>query len=300
MRVQFAGIPGSVLFDGCADLLDRLAVLSQGWAWQQTDDARAPLITVTKKPATASAAGWGIVSRWTPEAAVYDDAADILCALLADLVMAYVAANDRLLCLHAGAVAIGPETIGRPAPLFVFPAETQAGKSTLTAALAASGGRLYSDDVLPVDLTTQTAASAVAIGLAPRPRLPLPAALPGPLRDAILRRVALANARYGYVALPREQIAPRGERRAIAAFVRLERAPGHASLTATPRSEIMTLLLRQNFGAAPPAAELVERFAALTGAARCWRLRYNDIGEAVALLTAQAQSSAAALRRLSA
>lgn len=214
--------------------------------------------------------------------------------------LAYVEADPHLLCLHAGAVALGSPGAGdTPAPLFVFPAESQAGKSTLTAALAASGGRLYSDDVLPIDLSCP-AASAVAVGLAPRPRLPLPAALPAELRENLQRRIALANGRYGYVALGREQLAPLGEHRPIAAFVRLERAAGHASLTATPRSEIMTLLLRQNFGARPPAAELVERFAALTATARCWRLRYSDVGEAIALLMAQAQSAKPASQRLSA
>jgi len=296
MRVQFAGIPQPVLFEGCDDLLDRLAVLSHGWRWQPADDSLAPAITVS-----AASGGWRTVSRWTPEPAFYDDPADILCALCADLVMAYMSANDRFLYLHAGAVAIGPEPAGRPAaPLFVFPAATQAGKSTLTAAIAASGGRLYSDDVLPVDLTSGPVAAALAIGLAPRPRLPLPDALPPALRDAILRHVALKNSRYGYVALPAGQIAPLGERRPISAFVRLERAAGHASLTVTPRSEIMMMLLRQNFGAGPPPTELVERFATLTATARCWRLRYSDIGEAVALLTAQAQHSTADLRRLSA
>jgi hypothetical protein len=62
----------------------------------------------------------------------------------------------------------------------------------------------------------------------------------------------------------------------------------------------MTLLLRQNFGARPPAADMVERFAALTAAARCWRLRYSDIGEAVSLLMAQAHSAKPASHRLSA
>jgi len=298
MRVQFAGIPQPVLFDGCADLLDRLADVSQGWLWQPAEGSQIPAITVSACPANS---GWSIVSRWTPEPAVYDDAADILCALCADLVMAYVDANERLLCLHAGAVAIGPETAGRPAaPLYVFPAETQAGKSTLTAALAASGGRLFSDDVLPVDLAPGPAGAALAIGFAPRPRLPLPEALPSALRNAIQRRMVLQNPRYGYVALPAAQLAPLGERRPIAAFVRLERAPGRASLAVTPRSEIMMLLLQQHFGAAPPPADLVDRFAAMTAAARCWRLRYSDIGEAVTLLTAQAQHSAADLRRLSA
>jgi len=298
MRVRFHGIPRPVLFDGCADLLDRLAPLTQGWRWQASDDPAAPIISVT-----AVTSGWRIVSQWTPEPATYDDAADIVCALFADLVLAYVEADPRLLCLHAGAVAIGPNTNGgsnAAAPLFVFPAETQAGKSTLTAALAISGGCLYSDDVLPIDLGSP-AASAVAIGLAPRPRLPLPDALPPHLHEAMLRRIALSNSRYGYVALAREQLAPLGERRPIAAFVRLERAAGHAALTDAPRSEIMTLLLRQNFGARPPAGEMVERFAALTAAARCWRLRYNDVGEAVALLMAQAaQTAASAAHRLSA
>ena len=123
MRVQFSGIPEPVLFDNCADLLDRFAAISQGWAWQvlseDGDDPRAPLIAVAKAPTPVSETGWRIVSRWTPDAAYYDDATDIMCALLADLMMAYVAANDRLLCLHAGAVAIGPETNGGPlAPLF--------------------------------------------------------------------------------------------------------------------------------------------------------------------------------------
>ncbi|MFN4281730.1 MAG: hypothetical protein ACK4NA_03725 [Alphaproteobacteria bacterium] len=291
MRVQFAGIPQPIQLDGCAGLLDRVAALSQGWRWRETDDPQDAVIAITRL-----AGGWRIASRWTPEPAVYDDETDIVCALFADLMLAHVAAHDRLLCLHAGAVAIGSST---DAPLFVFPAESQAGKSTLTAALAVSGGRLYSDDVLPVDLAAGASGQAMAIGLAPRPRLPLPNALPLALREMLSRRLLLANPRHGYVALPRERLAPLGERRPIAAFVRLERAPGHASLAATPRSEIMTLLLRQNFGATPPATELVERFAALTAAARCWRLRYSDIGEAVALLTAQAQS-AAAQRRLSA
>jgi hypothetical protein len=123
-----------------------------------------PIITVA-----ASAKGWRIVSQWTPEPAVYDDPADILCALLADLVLAYVEADPHLLCLHAGAVALGsPGAAGSPAPLFVFPAESQAGKSTLTAALAASGGRLYSDDVLPIDLS-----SPVASAVAPACRCPM-------------------------------------------------------------------------------------------------------------------------------
>lgn len=291
MRVQFEGIPRPIAFDDCADLLDHLAAITQGWRWQVTDDADAPALSVAAVPQ-----GWRIQSQWTPKPAVYDDPADIVCALLADLVLAYVEADPRLLCLHAGAVALGQ---GPAAPLFVFPAESQAGKSTLTAALAASGGRLYSDDVLPIDLDSP-AVNAVAIGLAPRPRLPLPDALPQQMRDVLQRRIALRNSQYGYVALPQEQLAPLGERRPIAAFVQLERAAGPAALTPAPRSEIMTLLLRQNFGARPPAAELVERFAALTAAARCWRLRYSDIGEAVALLTTQAESATGPSHRLSA
>lgn len=296
MRVQFAGIARPVLFENCPDLLDRFSAVSCGWSWQTAgEDAGEPCITVSAALLNGQRA-WRITSRWTPQAAVYDDPADILCALVADLILARTEA-ERLLCLHAGAVAIGP---GPDAPLFAFPADTMSGKSTLTAALALSGARLYSDDVLPVDLAGGPAAKAVALGIAPRPRLPLPDALPRPLRDEALRRMAIDNPRFGYIGLPRGQLAPLGERRPIAAFVLLERTPGHARLTAASRSEIMTLLLRQQFGAVPPAAELVERFAMLTATTRCWRLRHSDIGEAVALLTAQAQSLASSHRRLSA
>ncbi len=42
MRVQFQGIPRPVLFDGCAELLDRLALLTQGWRWQAGEDDAPP------------------------------------------------------------------------------------------------------------------------------------------------------------------------------------------------------------------------------------------------------------------
>jgi hypothetical protein len=280
MRVRFRDIAQPVAFDGCEDLLDTLAAVTNGWQWQTADDGAAPVIAVTAVPH-----GWRIVSRWLPHGAVYDDRADILCALLADLTMAYVEDAPRLLCVHAGAAAMGT---GDDAPLFVFPAETLAGKSTLATALALGGGRLYTDDVLPVDLQ---AGDARAIGLSPRPRLPLPATLPPSLRRDIEGRITLANPRFAYVAPGPDRLAPLGERRAIAGFVRLERGAGRAELAAEPRGEIMMLLLRQNFGARPPAAEMVARFAALTATAACWRLRYDDVGEAVALLMAQAQAS---------
>lgn len=287
MRVRFHGIARPVAFDGCPELADRLLTLTEGWRWEPTPDDGDAGITVT---ARSDAAGirWRIVSDWTPQPADYDDEADILCALIADLILAYVETRGDLLCLHAGAVALGASP---DAPLFAFPAETLGGKSTLTAALAASGGRLYSDDVLPVQICG-AAMRATALGIMPRPRLPLPATMPATLRETITRRLVIANRRFGYAGLARGQLAPLGESRAIAAFVALERAPGNARLTAAPRAETLSLLLRQNFGARPPAADLVERLAAMTAAARCWRLRYSDIGEAVALLTAEAQNAA--------
>src|SRR3546814_15265532 len=84
--------------------------------------------------------------------------------------------------------------------LFAFPAPGRTGKSTLTAQLAASGARIFSDDVLPLDVTT---ACAGALGIEPRLRLPLPAACSHGFQRWFARRKTLTNSRYAYIGLPR-------------------------------------------------------------------------------------------------
>lgn len=83
----------------------------------------------------------GRLVQWVPGPTHSRDIArfDIL-----GIVLATVLHAGGMLCLHGSGVVVGQQAIGFVAPKFH-------GKSTLAAALTAAGGRLLSDDVLPVE-----------------------------------------------------------------------------------------------------------------------------------------------------
>lgn len=89
--------------------------------------------------------------------------ASAACSLVGDLISQRLAGEPELLGLHCGSVEVN----GR---LVLFPESSKAGKSTLTVAFAAAGYRIFGDDVL--GLTAH--GEGVAMGVAPRLRLPLP------------------------------------------------------------------------------------------------------------------------------
>lgn len=216
-----------------------------------------------------------------------DGTAAAVCAAMAELALAHAEARPDRLLLHAGSVAIG----GR---LMAFPAPGRAGKSTLAAQLACRGGRVFSDDLLALDLAS---GQAVALGIAPRVRLPLPDGFAPETRAWIGRHRGLdaPDGTYSYLALPRAgpgALAPLGATLPVAAFVALERADGAAPhMAPCPRSEIMRLLVVQHFRTAAPTADAVARLADAVGRAACYRLRHGG-GEAAAdLLTRMAAAA---------
>jgi hypothetical protein len=197
---------------------------------------------------------------------------------MAELIMAYGAAQPEALFLHAGGAVIGNR-------MMIFPARGKTGKSTLIAQLAHRGARIFSDDVIPI----HTGMLKVrALGIEPRLRLPLPASLPAAMGDWVTGHRHLFNSKMTYIGLPREgagALAPLGEERPVDAIVLLARKTGaRAELVPCPRAEVLKLLIAQHFGAATPTATLVDRLKALTDAAPCYRLTYGGGDEAPDLL----------------
>ena len=94
--------------------------------------------------------------------------------------------------------------------LIVFPSTYRAGKSTLIAALAASGVRTHADDLMPL-----TQGEGVALGINPRLRRPLPANAPDRLLMFVARHAGPRDRRYQYLDLPAPLLSPHGERRPI-------------------------------------------------------------------------------------
>jgi hypothetical protein len=165
--------------------------------------------------------------------------------------------------------------------LVVFPSGSRAGKSTLVARLAAAGCLVYGDDVLPLDETDEL---GLALGLAPRPRIPLPANASLAFRQFIEAHAGPADDRYLYLNLE-DGLAPRGATAPLGAIVLLDRQPsGPASLSHASRADTLKALIRQNFARSEPARALLDRLHRLMSRVPCLALRYSELDEAAELI----------------
>lgn len=274
---RFSRIGRPIAFDGCADLIESIAARLHGWdvaPWRaKVGEAPVPVITVSVRNGA-----FVLRSDTIDGEEVYGSTVNIVCAFMAELIMAYGTIDPALLLLHAGAVELAGH-------LIVYPAKGKTGKSTLTAQLARRGVRVFSDDVVPVNLRTGQGQS---LGIEPRMRLPLPKeGLAHETRAWVETHMTLSGRHMGYVGLARRgpgSLAPLGEERPIGAFVQLVRVAGALpDLAPCPRTEIMQLLIGQNFGTGLPAPEMVICFKELVERTPSYRLRYGncEAGDAV-------------------
>lgn len=252
-----------------------IAARTHGWhiaPWEGPASPE-PALVVTRTGET-----YDVHNRRSDETETYGNSTNAVMAFMAELIMAYGAEDVHNLFFHAAGVVVQDR-------LFAFPAKGRSGKSTLTAELALRGARIFSDDVLPVNLGT---GEASGLGIEPRIRLPLPANSRTQFHEWYAAHSVLANKRYSYLGLPRSgpgALAPLGEKHPIAAFVQLDRREdAETALTPGTRPEIMSLLIRQHFGARAAMPEVIERFKALVENVPCFVLSYARSADAAALL----------------
>jgi len=202
-----------------------------------------------------------------------EDAA--ICLLVAELMRAYVHEDRELLCLHGAAA----EFAGK---LVLFPSNYRAGKSVLSACLAASGVRLFGDDVLPISLLD---AAGIAPGFAPRLRLPLPDNLDLQTRDFINKHNRLQGEQYLYLDLENDLLAPRGCQLPVGAFVLLEREEDASPFIETvSEAEVLRQVIWQNFARETEAPRILGVLSKLVASSQRFRLRYDRAEDAVRLL----------------
>lgn len=280
---RFATLSGPVTLMGCPDLIDEIKASLNGWPiapWPPAGPRPASVITIARRGEDHVLTSDAIDGEES-----YPGVPFIVCAFMAELITAYGRTRPDRLFLHAGAAVVEDR-------LVVFPARGKTGKSTLTAQVASRGGRVFSDDVLPVALDSL---NGMALGIEPRLRLPLPVDVAPPLRGWVDVHKRLTNRKMTYLGLPRRgagSLAPFGEERPIDAFILLVREAGtRAVLEPCKRSDIMKLLIRQHFGAHAPAANVVERFKVLVENVPCYRLAYGGGEEAPELLLKMAQAA---------
>lgn len=205
------------------------------------------------------------------------DAVNAACDAMAGLAMALPAEDATVICLHAAGVAMA----GR---LVVFPNVRRAGKSTLSAALAQAGHRVFSDDVLPLSFPAAGPPLARSMGIAPRLRLPLPRSAGLAFHSWVAGVSGPANRQYRYLSLPDQPA--HGETLPLGAFVILDRqdAPTAARLEPVSPDAAMDALLHQNFTRDRHSGDILAAMAAALGKLPVYRLTYADLAGAVTCL----------------
>jgi hypothetical protein len=284
MLLTFDKAARPVLLEGVDSAPPAFVSVFRFWPWwSMPEDATAdPLIRVTPD----RDAFW-VEAPWLDERLRYNDAVNLACGLAVHVNHAMLLDRPDLICLHGAGIEID----GR---LVVFPNAYRAGKSLLTACLAAAGARVFSDDILPIDRNSR---QGIAIGVSPRLRLPLPETTGERTRRFIEQHSGAMNAQYLYVELDERRQAPLGEQSPFAGFVLLERRDGSpATLEPVSDGETLKQLVLRNFARQIPAADSLEFLHGLVASGACYKLTYSVGDEAADVLMARFKDRSALAR----
>jgi len=267
----FDDMSNSVELINCRHLPNRFPVIFPGWQITEVSAEHAsPVLSLRLENNN-----YVLESDWLEKPAYRKNEDAAICLLVAELMRAYVHEDRELLCLHGAAA----EFAGK---LVLFPSNYRAGKSILSACLAASGVRLFGDDVLPISLLD---AEGIAPGFAPRLRLPLPDNLGSETCDFIDKHNRLQGEQYLYLDLESDVLAPRGFQLPIGAFVLLEREEGtRPLLEIVSEVEVLRQVIWQNFARETEAPKILRVLSELVASSQRFRLRYDRAEDAVRLL----------------
>lgn len=275
---RFPRFGRSVSLLGAAELAGAFARIMRGWEWERLSDAPdAPDMIFRRE---GSRYDWLITSdglRAEKLSGLPETPSDAASDFHYELYRWYRSAWPEQLCLHAAACRIGSGAV-------IFPSTFRAGKSILAMALAQRGFRILGDDVVGLDTNT---GEAVALGLQPRLRLPLPEHAMGPALSAfVTSRRGLTGRTDAYVELEDSLLAGLGERCPPMAVVVLDRSDAYrpAKLAGIGPAEAMRALLQQNFNTRLPVRTIFEALKELLQKVPAFRLSYSKPAEAAALL----------------
>ena len=277
LLIDFEGLDAPIAFVNARRIVKLLPAIFCYWPFR-----------VRKAKAGAEAAvlsvhdngeGYLIEAPWLDEACFREHEVDAICALIIEVNWAYLRGRPELLCIHGAAA----EFSGR---LVVFPNRYRAGKSVLSACLAAAGQRLFTDDILTVDPEAGDGEIyGVATGIAPRLRLPVPQDLGPALTRFLEERKGPQSELYRYLRLGTRELAPRGTRAPIGGFVLLERGQGQTpAIEPVSEADMLRQVVWQNFARHKDSSRILADLRTLIARSARYRMRYETADQAVALL----------------
>lgn len=269
---SFTGLRRPVAFINSESLYRYIFAILCDWVIKKIDprDEQRPVITIQKIDK-----GFQRQSRWLSRPKIFRNPIDTVCDFIVDLIHAYVADNEGLLCLHCAAVKFNQG-------LVVFPNTYRAGKSVLSLKLVSCGGQLFTDDVLPI---TSQGNFGMALGILPRLRLPLPEALGEVFSNFAFEHAGPQNERYLYVKLSKREQAVLGTTVPIRGITILQRdTAAKPALMKVKKSTVVRDVILRNFARQNSALEIVDRLYSIAEKADCYTLRYASLDQAVELL----------------
>lgn len=271
MLLSFKGLSRPVALIDCDELALDIADILRDWPFKDSvGSAAEPVITVNK-----TEKGYRRGSPWLSKPAVYRHRVDAVCDFIVDLVNGYIADDPQLLCLHCAAVEF-------ERGLVVFPNPYKAGKSTLSVHLAATGARLFADDVLPI---RSPGNRGVALGILPRLRLPLPDDAGERFLGFVRERSGAKSKKFLYLNLKKKELAPFGTSAPIRGVVLLRREQTeNPVLIPVSKGDAMKETIRRNFARKAPALDIFDRLQSVVEKAECFDLRYQTAEQAADLL----------------
>ncbi|OUS04165.1 hypothetical protein A9Q96_14480 [Rhodobacterales bacterium 52_120_T64] len=278
--LKFEGLDACIALLVDKNFIDALPFVFPNWQYniyQSTDlKSFASVIYVDEK--------YIIDSPFMEKQKRYRDPANALCSLIVELAWERLREDAKLLCLHGAAI----EFAGK---LVIFPSTRRAGKSTLTVALAATGKKVFTDDFLPLSVAKDGHLLGVSSGISPRLRLPVPEQIGERAKQYINSRGSVSNNQYKYVKPISEELAKFGETAPVGSLVFLERSEDiEPVIELVSKSEALASLIRQNFSRAMNAAGILKLLAFITDTSPAYRLKYDDVEDAIKLLERQFQS----------
>lgn len=269
---SFDRLRSTVAFSGGETLYPVISAVLRDWRMENVKSGCSPDPAITLEKTSG---GYARRSLWLSKPSIFLNPVDAVCDLIVDLIHAYVAEQDKCLCLHGAAVEIG-------SGLMVFPNTYRAGKSLLSLKLVSLGARLFSDDVLPIKHQDH---SGIALGILPRLRLPLPETAGQTLTEYINHRIGPQNQRYRYVRLDKNELAEYGTRSPVSAITILQRnSERRPSLEPAKKSDVVRDMILRNFARQNPGIEIVDRLHTLVEQAECYTLTYDTLDQAAELI----------------
>ena len=274
--IYLKDLPAPVELRGCTELLAFFSEILTFWPVElrktKTSEIE-PFFVISPDNS-----GYSVSSPYFDAPRSYRDAVNTLCALVAELAWEQLRNDASLLCIHAAAI----EVRGR---LVVIPNKRRAGKSTLTAALAARGYRVFTDDFLPLGINEQQQLCGISSGIAPRLRLPLPAGFGEQNTRFVENNAGPFNPQYKYLKLGQNSLAGKNDMLPIGGIMVLNRDDDNPLLMSQPEtSDILRTLITQNFAREMKSSGILRSLEFLVSHARCYELSYANVDQALDLI----------------